>query len=278
MILAGVFLTANDAGAKWGTQSLPVGEVIFIRGMFAVAIITLYAHMAHGLGVLRVQNYRRQTVRGLSMVVATFCFVASLHYLSLPTVTSFMFTVPIFTALFAPTLLGESVGLRRWLAIGVGLIGVLVLARPSGGGIGWVVILPIACAAISGFRDAYTRRLSDAETSLAILFFSTALETAFGAASLAIEWRMPDWEILGILALSGLLFVLAQFFTIEAFRTAEAATVAPFRYTLLISAAFWGFIIWGDLPDEWTLAGAAIIMACGLYILFYESRRVRPPR
>jgi drug/metabolite transporter (DMT)-like permease len=275
MTAACLFLAANDAAAKWSTQSLPIGEVIFIRGVFAVALIAIYAWLGPGARALKVRNWRGQSIRGGAMVAATFLFVSSLTLLPLPTVISFMFTVPIFTALSVPALLGESVGVRRWAAIAVGFLGVIVLVRPTGAGLGWIALLPLACAALSGFRDAFTRRLSDTETPLAILLFSTALETASGMATLPFAWRMPDLETVAVLALAAVLFVLAQFFTIDAFRRAEAATVAPFRYTLLLWAALWGYLIWGDVPDEWTVGGAAIVMACGLYILFYESRRAR---
>ncbi len=275
MTAACLFLAANDAAAKWGTQSLPVGEVIFIRGVFAVALILIYAWLGPGLRMLKVRDWRGQSIRGVAMVAATFLFIWSLALLPLPTAISFMFTVPIFTALAVPALLGEIVGARRWAAIAVGFVGVIVLVRPTGTGLGWIALVPLACAALSGFRDAFTRRLSDTETPLAILFFSTVLEAAGGMATLPFAWRLPDLETVAILALAAVLFVLAQFFTIDAFRRAEAATVAPFRYSLLLWAALWGYLFWDHVPDEWTLGGAAIIMACGLYILLYESRRAR---
>lgn len=275
LTLACFFLAANDAAAKWATQSLPVGEVIFIRGAFAMVAVVIYAWLGPGLGRLRVVNWRGQWIRGLAMAIATFFFVASLALLPLATAISFMFTVPIFTALVVPMLLGEVVGFRRWAAIVVGFAGVIVLVRPTGEGIGWIALVPLAAAAFSGFRDAFTRRLADTETPLAILFFSMTLETLLGLASLVYERRMPDFDTVLVLLLAAVVFGLAQFFTIDAFRRAEAATVAPFRYTLLLWAGLWGYLIWGDVPDEWTVGGAAIIMACGLYILFYESRRVR---
>lgn len=275
MTAACLFLAANDAAAKWGTQSLPVGEVIFIRGAFAVAMILIYAWLGPGLRVLKVRDWRGQSIRGATMMMATFFFVWSLALLPLPTAISFMFTVPIFTALSVPALLGETVGVRRWAAIAVGFVGVIVLVRPTGAGLGWIALVPLACAVLSGFRDAFTRRLSDTETPLAILFFSTVLETVGGLAALPFAWRTPDLETVSILALAAVLFGFAQFFTIDAFRRAEAATVAPFRYSLLLWAVLWGYLFWDHVPDEWTLIGAAIIMACGLYILFYESRRVR---
>jgi len=271
MLAGGLLTTTNDAIVKWVTVELPIGELIFLRALCSVLLILLYARAFAGLDALRIRSLRAQTVRGGTHVGATFLYVFGLSQLPLADFATAMFATPIMIAAIAPFVLAEHVGWRRWAAILVGFGGVVVLTRPGTAGIDWAILLPLAAAAATSIRDTATRRITVTEASLAVLFFTMLLETAVSLATAPFGWIWPSWSILGYLLVAASLFVVAQFLFVEAFRRAEAAVVAPFRYVLLLWAAFWGYIVWGDVPDAWTLAGAAIIIGSGLYIFHRET-------
>ena len=163
--------------------------------------------------------------------------------------------------------------MHRWLAIIVGFAGAVILLRPSSAGIHWAILLPLGAALGSAARDVVTRRISITETSLAILFYTSLLELVGGLATAPFGgWTMPNLDLLGLLAMAAILFLTAQFLTIEALRNAQAAVIAPFRYALLMWGTLWGLVIWGDLPDAWTLIGAGVIIGSGLYMYYRETR------
>ena len=273
LVTAGFFLTANDAAIKWITETLPVGEIMFLRSAVSVLMILAYAALFPGLKELRIVSFGGQAVRATMMLVAVVCYVTGLQYLQLADQIAAGFTTPFFIALIASPVLGERVGLHRWLAIVVGFAGAVVLLRPSSAGIQWAILLPLGAALASAMRDVITRRISVTETSLAMLFYTSLLECAAGLAAAPFGgWVTPSSGILALLALASMLFMAAQFLTIEAFRNAQAAVIAPFRYALLIWGTVWGLVIWGDLPDAWTLTGAGIIVGSGLYLYYRETQ------
>ena len=278
LLAAGFFLTANDATIKWVTSSLPVGEIMFIRGAFSLLMILIYVVAVPGLRELRIVNFDGQALRASSMLVSIFLYVSGLQYLQLADQITAGFTTPFFIALLAHPILGEQVGLQRWLAIIVGFAGAVILLRPSASGIHWAILLPLGAALTAALRDVITRRISLTETSLAMLFYTSVFELVGGLATSPFGWVMPSLEMVALIGLASALFLAAQFLTIEAFRNAQAAVIAPFRYALLIWGTLWGLVIWGDLPDAWTLLGASAIISSGLYLFYRETRgtRTRP--
>jgi len=275
LLAAGFFLTANDAAIKWVTGSLPVGEIMFIRGAFSLLMILIYVVAVPGLKELRIVNFGGQAVRASSMLVSISFYISGLQYLQLADQITASFTTPFFIALLARPLLGEEVGLQRWLAITIGFVGVVILLRPSTSGIHWAILLPLGAALSSALRDVITRRISLTETSLAMLFYTSVFELVGGLATLPFGWVVPSLETVALIGLASTLFLTAQFLTIEAFRNAQAAVIAPFRYALLIWGTLWGLAIWGDLPDAWTLVGASAIISSGLYLFYRETRGSR---
>ena len=257
------------------TDSLPVGEIMFIRGAFSLLMILIYVVAVPGIRELRVVNFGGQALRAASMLVSISLYITGLQYLQLADQITAMFTTPFFIALLARPILGEQVGLHRWLAIVIGFAGAVVLLRPSTAGIHWAILLPLGAALTSGLRDVITRRISLTETSLAMLFYTSLFELAGGLATLPFGWVMPSLEIVALIGFAAALFLAAQFLTIEAFRNAQAVVIAPFRYALLIWGTLWGVAIWGDLPDRWTLAGASAIIGSGLYLFYRETRLAR---
>jgi len=263
MLLGVILLCLNDA------------QLLFVRGLFVCPWVLILAYRAGGARSLRVTNVKGQAWRGACVIAGSFLFVFCLRYLPLADAVAIAFTGPLFITAMAPYALGEKVGWRRRAAVLVGFLGVLIMARPGGGALQWAVLLPLGAALCGGVRDLITRRIARSETTVAMLFVTTVVVMLAGLATAPWGWvplRGPD---LWVFASSGVLVAGAHYLMIEAFRHAEAALVAPFKYTSMIWAVLFGYLLFGDLPDAWTLAGAAVVILAGLYILHRETRRWR---
>lgn len=273
MIAGTAFLTLNDGVMKWMTASYPIGEIIFIRSLFVLIPVALLAWRAGGLEALRVQNIRGQAVRTVLSIVSMVCFVTGLRLLPLAEAIALTFASPLFVTILAPGLLGETVGWRRWLAVLVGFIGVLIMTRPDGDVVRWAVLLPLGAALTFGLANIMTRRISTTESSVSILSVSMISVTVFSLATAPFGWRAPAVDDVALLALAGILLGCAHFLMIEAFRLAEAAVAAPFHYSAVIWAMILDLVIWVNRPDPWVLGGAMVVIASGLYILRRETLR-----
>jgi len=275
MLLGVVLLTLNDALIKSLALGYPVGQLLFVRGLFVMPWVLLLAHRAGGARSLRVVNIKGQAWRGVCVIAGAFLFVSGLRHLPLADAIAISFTGPLFVTAMAPYALGEKVGWRRRGAVLAGFLGVLIMARPGGGALQWAVLLPLGAALCGGVRDLITRRIARSETTVAILFVTTSLVALAGLATAPFGWAPLHLPDLWVFAASGVLVAGAHYLMIEAFRHAEAALVAPFKYTTMVWAVLFGYLFFGELPDTWTLAGAGVVILAGLYILHRETRKGR---
>jgi drug/metabolite transporter (DMT)-like permease len=267
LILGGLFLTLADTVAKWLTVDTPTGEIIFGRGVSTLPCI-LFLVIRAGPRSLQLNNPRGTLERAAVAVVFTFFLMASLRELPIAEVIAILYASPLILAAIAPTMLRETVGMHRWIAILIAFAGVLVMMRPGAEGLYWVALLPLAAAGTSAFRDVLTRRVAGTETSLAIQFYTTLAMIIFGGVTVVFGWRVLPWSDVGLLALCGVLQFVGQYFFIDAFRYASATTLAPFRYAMLVWALIVGFIVWGDVPDAWAIVGTLLIAGGGLYAIY----------
>jgi len=275
-ILGGALLTTNDAVLKWLTSDYPVGQLMFIRGLFVFLPVMLIVWRAGGFGLIRVNSFRDQSLRAGFAFIGGFCFITGISFLPLADALAITFAGPLFVTALAPPMLGETVGWRRWSAVLVGFAGVVVMLRPGAEAVQWAALFPLGASLAGAFRDLTTRQMAGRETSVSIMCFSTAVIVLAGLCTWPFGWAPLVLEDLGLMALSGMLVGGAHFLLIERFQWAEAALLAPFKYTNMIWAVLFGFVIWGDLPDAWTMTGATIVIVGGLYIIRRESRRQTP--
>ena len=266
-------LTASDATSKYLVHSHPVGQVIALRQLATLLVIIPYLMLWRKWGELRVGNWAGQGLRGLAFVLGSIFIVWSLRELPLATAITMLFASPIFMVILSAPMLGERVGLHRWVAVGAGFAGVLVIVRPGGDSFQWMVLLPLLAAMINAFRDVLTRKLSRSETSLSILFWSNIILMLAGALTIPWGWVAVTPVAAFWFVAAGIFNGLAHFFIIEALRVGEASVVAPMRYTALLWAALLGFVVFGEVPSLWLWAGAAIIVGSSLYMLRGERRR-----
>lgn len=271
------FLATNDAIAKTLVDRYDPIQIVFVRNLIAlpmVAAIVLY--MIGGAG-FRTSSLRIHALRGLLMLGGAYTFFKALETLALAEATALVFSAPIFITALSVPLLGEAVGWRRWIAVLVGFIGVLIIVRPGGDTFQPASLYVISTAVLYALFMISARLLGPRESMWTMMFFVMLFPMLY-----ATPFAIAVWEPVGV---ADLPFFVAQAvfgalgITLigQAFRLAPAAIVAPFDYTALIWASLLGWLIWGDTPGAWTLAGAAVIVLSGIYIVYRESRQ-NPPR
>lgn len=275
MVAGSAVLTLSDAVTKWLTAGYPVGQIMCIRAVFTLIPIMVFAWHAGGIHTLRIRNVRMQILRAACAVVSAALFVTGLAYLPLAACIAIAFSGPLFVTALATPMLGEQVGWRRWSAVFVGFLGVLVMLRPTDGAVHWAALLPLLAAASGAFRDIITRKVRLSASPVAVLAFTMAAIGLAGLWTLPFGWEPVAWNDLLLLAAAGILVGTAQYLVIHAFYVAEASLVIPYKYLSLIWAALFGYIMWGDVPDRWLVVGAALVVGSGLYIMHREARLAR---
>ncbi|MDA0260902.1 MAG: DMT family transporter [Proteobacteria bacterium] len=265
IIVGGFLLTAHDAAIKSVSDAVPVGQIIGIRGVIATLLLALLISWRFDWRIGTVVDLRGNLARAVLMIAGTFLFIAALRRMPLADAIAVAFVGPIMLTALAVPFLGEHVGWRRWTAVFLGFCGVIVMLRPTGDGIYWIALLPVGAALTGAMRDIFTRRLSVGDSSIAILFFTTAAVAVAGLATAP----LGDWIGLSIpdianLVLLSVLYCAAHFLIIDAFRYAQAGLLSTFRYLNLVWATVLGFAIWGHIPGAWTIAGAALVVSAGV--------------
>jgi drug/metabolite transporter (DMT)-like permease len=273
MTLGIALLTGSDAVSKHLVQSYPVGQVIGLRQAATLMVLIPYVMFFSSWRALRVVDWRGQLMRGVLFLIGSVFIVWSLGVLPLATAITMLFASPIFMVVLSAPLLGERIGRHRWIAVIGGFAGVLIILRPGAESFQWALLLPLLAALVNALRDVLTRRLARTETSIAILFWSNLILLAGGLATLPLGWVAVTSTAAFWFIAAGIFNGTAHFCIIEALRTGEASVLAPVRYTALLWAAAIGFIVWGELPELWLWAGAAVIVGSSLYMIRGERRR-----
>ena len=277
MLIAGIFLTTNDSIMKWLVPHYPVGEILFVQGVLIALLVALWMRL-RGENPLRIVHWRSHFYRGVMYLTGSFAFVYSLLYLPLAEVIAIAFAGPLFMTLFGKIFLKEHVGIHRLGAVVIGFVGILIVIRPGTDAMHWAAVLPIIVALSDAFRDLITRRLTQEESSLRIIFTTAVILALGGAATVFAGWdalRSQDLVWFGLGATS---FVAAHYFMVEAFRHAQLVVVAPFRYFLIVWATISGFLFWDEVPDNAVFIGVAVVIAAGIYIGWREARVGRTAR
>ena len=272
MTLGALVLTINDGMAKYLTESYPVGQVMALRGVSIVVLLTAFYVVTGRTAALKVNRWSHQLSRAVLMTCSTICFVTGLSLLPIADAIAIAFAGPLLTVALAIPFLGERVGWRRWLAILVGFAGVLIIVQPTGDAFRIAALAPLGAAFFGACRDVVTRRISGSESSSAILMISTTLVTLAGFLSWPLGWAPIQSAHLWIFAVSGIFVGVAQYLIIEGFRLGEVALVAPFKYTTLIWAVLIGAIFWGDIPGTGVWIGTVLVVGGGMYLLRSESK------
>jgi drug/metabolite transporter (DMT)-like permease len=204
----------------------------------------------------------------------TVCYLTALMHIPIANATAILQALPLAVTLGAAVFLKEPVGWKRYTAIAVGFAGVLVIVRPGAEGFDAYALLAVVAVCFVTLRDLATRRLSGPVPSLFVAFLTAVSIMLLGAVMLPVtEWQPVEASHLIIIAVGACALFFGYVFSVSSMRVGEVAFVAPFRYTILIWAILLGVVIFGHIPDAWTLVGASIIVATGVFT-FYRERRL----
>ena len=273
-MLAGTFfMSLNNAVLKWLSANYPPGQILFMRASCICIPIAFFIWRAGGWRAIHVVSAKGHALRAAFTVASAFCFVNGVKYLPLADATAVTFAGPLFITMLATIILGERIGWRRWSAVIAGFVGVLIITRPTSDVMRLAVLLPLGSAFAGAMREGIPRRRAARETSNSKLGTTTAAVACAGLLTLPFGWTVPTPQDLAIVALGGMITGCGHYCLIETFRHAEAGLVAPFKYSSILWAVGLGFFVWGDWPDLWVMAGTAVLIASGLYILRREIVR-----
>lgn len=302
-LLAVVCFSTNDVLVKFLSGGYPLYQLMFIRTIFATAfILAVLVPMTGGIGVLRTKILFTHLIRGMCVVIANFCFFLGLAALPLAEAVAIFFISPLAIAVFSVIFLGEVVGPRRWTAIAVGFLGVLVVLRPGTEAFQVAALMPLLAAFGYATLHIMTRKIGVSENATAMAFYiqmsfilvSGLAGAAFGDGRyetfdhpsmefLLRAWVWPGGYDLVLIVLLGVTSAMGGYSISNAYRRSEAAFVAPFEYAAMPLAVMWGLVVFGEWPDSHAWIGIALILGSGLVLIWREAvanraQRIAPKR
>jgi len=274
MILAStVFLGVSDVTAKYLSATLPSVEITWIRFMVFALIMTPGMVPGSPVYALRSDRPRFQLMRGVTLLGSSLLFITGLRYLPIAEASATGFVSPLFVTALSIIFLGERVGMRRWAATAVGLFGVLVILRPGTSAFHAAAFFPVVSALSWASTLIMTRMMSGRDPAITTMTYSSIVGVSILTLLVPFVWVAPSWHDLLFGLLIGVASTLGQWIVVLAFRYADASVLAPFQYTQLLWVSILGFLVFGELPDIWTVVGAVFIVASGLYTAHRERVR-----
>ena len=276
MALSMLAYVLNDALMKAVFDSMSIYQAIFLRGLITVPLIALLAWHKGALIVRIVpRNRLLVTLRVAAEVGATVGFLTALKHMPLANVTAILQVLPLTVTMAAALFLGEKVGWRRWLAIAIGLAGVMIIIRPGMEAFSVYSIWALVAVACITIREIATRKLSADLPSLPVALATAIAIGGFGAVMLpAVEWAPVSSSAWSLIGGASLAIIGGYLFSVMTIRIGDIGFVAPFRYTAMVWALALGLLMFGEMPDMPTITGTVIIILTGLYSLNRE-RSVR---
>ncbi|MBJ3785193.1 DMT family transporter [Devosia sediminis] len=265
-------LLVLDISAKWlSVEGLPTSEIVFVRyGMHLVLLLLLFLPVS-GQDLFRTNNLKLEILRGACLLITTGLNFLAMKFLPLTVTSAIQFTSPLMICAMSGPLLGEKVGWRRWLAIGVGFCGILVIVRPGTEAFQPAALLSLGCAFFLALFSILTRKLAGVDTAQTQQFYAGATPVILLLPIAFTDWTWPSlpisWVAFFIMGAAGL---GGHYLNSVAHRFASPATLAPFSYLSLIYLSIASWLIFNQPPDQWFILGVCIIVASGLYIWLRE--------
>ncbi|GAB4195676.1 MAG: DMT family transporter [Thalassobaculales bacterium] len=263
-----------DVAIKWLSAGYPLPQVVLFNSLMGLLPLALYAWYRGGLKAVRTRNLPGQVLRALFGLASGYTAFFAYTMMPLADAYAIMFAAPLFITALSVPMLGEKVGWRRWTAVLIGFLGVMVMLRPGSGGFDLALLLPVASALLYGISVLIVRRMGPVDPSAAFVFHGNLIGVAGSAVLLlftgALQIAAAD---LPVFLVMGLFNGAAMICIVTAYRVAPAAVVAPFQYTQMLWAVVYGSLIWGDWPHLTVWIGSAIVLASGIYIFHREAVR-----
>lgn len=280
----------NDVGVKLLSTDYALHQIILIRSVVGLCItLCVIMPLEGGLILIKTNNKMVHLFRGLLIVMANMTFFVGLSVISLPEASAIFFIAPLFITALSVLFLGETVGIRRWIAVAIGLTGVIVMLRPGSDAFTYAAFLPLVAALAYAGTQVLTRKIGLTEKASTMSFYIQLVFVVvcviFGLLFsdgryanpdnapidfLFREWQMPALKDGLIMAGLGVTSGFGGYLVSQAYRLCAAAVVAPFEYMALILAIFWGVTLWGEWPDVVAWVGIALIFFAGIYVFWRE--------
>ena len=274
LILAStVFLGLSDVTAKYLSASLPPIEITWIRFLVFALIMTPAMIPGSPLYALKTDRRRLHVMRGAGVLGSSLFFITGMSFLPIAEASATGFVAPMFVTALSVVFLNEIVGLRRWIATGVGLLGVLIILRPGTSAFHIAAAFPLMSALCWACTLIMTRMLSATERAITTMTYSSIAGLCILSALVPFVWVTPTWQAVAFSVFIGIASTAGQWIVVLAFRYADASVLAPFTYSQLVWVSLLGFFVFGEIPDKWTVVGAGFIVASGLYTAHRERVR-----
>ncbi|MHB0951904.1 MAG: DMT family transporter [Allorhizobium sp.] len=275
MMLSMAGFTCNDALIKSITPYMNVGQIMFVRGAMTTVLVYLIARRMGALGHVRILAQPMVLLRVIFEVTAAIAYLTAIGQIQLGNAASILQSLPLAVTLGAAIFLREPVGWRRWTAIIVGFLGVMIIIRPGPEGFTLASLYVVLSVFSAAARDLVTKRIEPGISSLNVTLFSAAGNAVVGALLIAPlgGWQPMSGNTFAILMLASILVFVGYQAIIMAMRTGEISFIAPFRYTSLIWAVGLGMVFFGEKPDMWMASGTLIVVCSGLYTFYRENKR-----
>lgn len=295
VMVAVLIFSVQDMAIKWLSGGYPLHQIVFIRASVAIALtLALFVPLEGGYRILLSRRWKLHLLRGGSIVIGNMAFFTGLASLPLAEAVAIFFTAPLIITILSVPMLGERVGLQRWLAVLVGLCGVIIIVRPGTAAFQAAAILPLVAAFAYSMLQMMTRKLGIAEKAATMSFYMQLMFLSSsclmwlvagdgrfaGGGNPSVEfllraWVWPSNTDFAIIFAIGLMNACGGYLISQGYRVAEAGLVAPFEYVAMPLAVLWGVLLWGDWPDSVAWIGIVLIGGAGLFVAYREARRGR---
>ncbi len=290
-VAASFFFSFNDMAIKFLSGDYALHQVVLVRSLVGMTLLLVFIlPFQGGLAVLKTKRLPIHLLRGFCVVVANMTFFLGLAAMPLADAVAVFFVAPLIITALSVFFLGETVGPRRWLAVGVGMLGVLVMLRPGQGSFQVAALLPLIAACAYALIHILTRKIGGTERAITMIFYiqltfilvSAAIGLALGNGRFAgwddpsldfmfRAWSWPGTDDYVIFLLIGAASTGGGYFISQAYRLGEAALIAPFEYVAMLLAIFWGVAVFGTLPDGIAWIGIALIVGSGVFVFWREA-------
>ena len=296
-LFAGFSFSVNDIAIKYFTETMPLHEVVLFRAIIALIFtLTVFLPFEGGWLALKTKRPFLHILGGFCLVLANLCFFSALATIQLANASAIFFVAPLMITALSSLILKEKVGIRRWSALVVGLIGVLLIIKPGSINFEWAILLPLVAALAYSLKNIITRNMGLTETAVVMSFYLhlTFIASCLlmgllfgdgkfnGSEDLALQfifrpWVLPTQEMILIIFLAGISSALGGYFIAQAYRHSSASLVAPFEYSTLPLAVFWGYFIWSEFPDIFSFLGILLILSSGVFVALREGKLKTEP-
>jgi drug/metabolite transporter (DMT)-like permease len=277
MVAAMLVMPFLDVVAKFlGQQNVPIVEIVWARLFFGMLMTAPLVIHSEGLKALIPNQPRMHFVRAALVCTATGLFFGALKFQGIAETLAIYFVQPLVVTMLSPAVLGETVGIRRWLAVLVGFIGTLIIIRPGFQSINPGMLMALGAGTCSGIYMLLTRIVAGEGRAMANTFYTSLAGAILSSIVVVFVWKEPTLQQWLMFPLLAFFATFGNYLAVRAMEYAEASLLAPFGYAEMINAVFAGWYFFGDFPDGWTFVGVGILIVSAIYISSHERRQMLP--